>query len=216
MIPLRMTKMLFGAFLGLTLVFAGCPLEEDPLKSKPAEEEEGEEESLENEPELDERLYGVWEWRMNTMVERFTISPTGGSLGTLSYGSNVYSSTVQENFAGNIVYAENFSSSAGIIIIQYLSGHKQEWIDWDNADPGNNHFPLRPDNPSGDFYGIYFLNLNNGGTRVFLACTNDQRNNYGPTETATLAAAKAKFTLGNMNQLMDLSVGDPQDKVEDF
>jgi hypothetical protein len=58
--------------------------------------------------------------------------------------------------------------------------------------------------------------MNEEGTRVFLACTNDQNNNHGPTETDTLAEAIAKFTPGNMNQMLDLSVGDPQDKVEDF
>lgn len=65
-----------------------------------------------------------------------------------------------------------------------------------------------------NFYGIYFLNLNKEGTQVFLACTNDQSSNYGPTGTATMEEAIAKFTRGNMNQLLDLSFGDPQHKVE--
>jgi hypothetical protein len=187
------------------LVFAGCRMESDPLTDPGT-----------GENALDERLYGVWEWRLGTTVEQITINPEGGSMGTLTYGSNVYSATITESFAGNIVYAESFSSSAGIIIIQYLSGHKQKWIDWNNAAPSQNYFPLRPDNPAGNFYGIYFLNLNSGGTQVFLACTNDQQNNYGPTETETLEQAKAKFTQGSMNQLLDLSVGDPQAKVQDL
>ena len=186
------------------LVFAGCPMADDPLNDSGAAQNV-----------LDERLYGVWEWRLNTMVERITVSPSGGGMGTLSYGSNVYSAAVTESFAGTIVYAESFSSETGIIIIEYLPGRKQKWIDWGKANPGQNYFPLRSDNPAGNFYGIYFINLNGGGTRVFLACTNDQSNNYGPTETETLEQAKAKFTRGNMNQLLDLSVGDPQTKVED-
>jgi hypothetical protein len=55
--------------------------------------------------------------------------------------------------------------------------------------------------------------MNSAGTEVFLACTNDQNNGNGPTETKTLDEAIAKFTKGNMNQLLDLSVGDPQHKV---
>jgi hypothetical protein len=88
-------------------------------------------------------------------------------------------------------------------------------VDWDKAVPPD-HFPLREDNPIGNFYGIYFLNMNEEGTQVFLACTNDQNNNYGPTETETLEEAITKFTEGNMNQMLDLSVGDPQHKVKDL
>ena len=210
----------------LILVFAGCRLEDDPLFEEEQEtaqqEETGDEENGHEELPavaftLDERLYGVWEWSSGSMVERITISPTEGSAATLTYGSNVYSVEVKESFAGTIVYAANFSSGAGIIIIQYLPGRELKWVDWTNADPSQNYFPLRPDNPAGkNFYGIYFLNLNEEGTRVFLACTNDQNNNYGPTETATLQEAKAKFTQGNMNQLLDLDAGDPQDKVQDL
>ncbi|MDR2305224.1 MAG: hypothetical protein LBE10_11640 [Treponema sp.] len=219
-------KLAPGVMLVLVLlVFAGCPMEDDPLiepgtgtDNNPAADNDP---AVNDDPEtpentLDERLYGVWEWRMGTMVEQIVISPAEGSMGTLRYGSNVYSDTIKESFAGTIEYAENFSSGAGIIIIQYLPGRKQQWVDWSKADPDGNYFPLRDDNPEGNFYGIYFINLNSEGTRVFLACTNDQNNNYGPTETATLAEAKAKFTQGNMNQLLDLSVGDPQDKVQDL
>ncbi|MDR0731049.1 MAG: hypothetical protein LBF63_05215 [Treponema sp.] len=220
----KLVKTAPGAMLVLALlVFAGCRMEDDPLiepepepvtTSDPVTDDEPETIAAEN--TLDERLYGVWEWKMNTMVEQFIIKPVEGSMGTLTYGSNVYSATIKESFAGTIEYAENFSSGAGIIIIQYLPGHKQNWVDWTKADPSNGYFPLRADNPEGNYYGIYFLNMNDEGTRVFLALTNDQNNNYGPTETGTLAAAKAKFTQGNMNQLLDLSVGDPQDKVQDL
>jgi hypothetical protein len=206
--------------LAALLVFAGCPMENDPLNESPAGNPAGNpaggDGGEEAQSSLDERLYGVWEWRMDTMVEQFIIRPAEGSMGTLSCGSNVYSAGIKESFAGTIEYAENFSSSAGIIIIRYLPGHKQQWVDWYSADPYSNYFPLRPDNPKGDYYGIYFLNMNSEGTRVFLACTNDQNNNHGPTETDTLEEAKAKFTQGNLNQLLDLSVGDPQDKVQDL
>jgi hypothetical protein len=163
---------------------------------------------------LDDRLYGVWRWQLGSTVEEISITRSG-TLGTLTYSSKIFTPTLQEQFSGNIVHAANFSNSAGIIIIEYRSGHKQQWVDWEKANPPS-YMPLRSDQPAGNFYGIYFLNMNSGGTQVFLACTNDQKNNYGPTETATLEAAKAKFTQGNMNQLLDLSVGDPQTKVTDY
>jgi hypothetical protein len=187
-----------------SLSLISCPLENDPLEGG-----EG----------LDERLYGLWRFEYGRIVEEINItrkSRTPGNLGALSYGGNIWEDIgFKENFAGDIVYAENFSESAGIIIIEYWPGHEQTWVDWDKAYPPY-YFPPRADNPvDKNFYGIYFLNLNPEGTQVFLACTNDQSNNYGPTETATLKEAVAKFTKGSMNQLLDLSVGDPQHKVKD-
>jgi hypothetical protein len=191
--------------LAEALFLAGCPLQEDDLESSTG---------------LDPRLYGVWEFRYGRTVEEIQITREplnpGNYLGSLIYGSDIWEAIgFQESFAGDIVYAENFSKETGIIIIEYWPGHKQGWVDWGKAIPPD-YFPLREDNPTGNFYGIYFINLNEEGTRVFLACTNDQKNNYGPTETETLEEAIAKFTMGNMNQLLDLSVGDPQDKVKDL
>jgi hypothetical protein len=192
-------------FAAAVFLPASCALESDPLVGSPG---------------LDDRLYGLWRFEYNRIVEeiRITREPLNpGSLGALRYGANIWTDLgFQENFAGDIVYAENFSESGGIIIIEYWPEHEQVWVDWDKAWPPY-YFPPRADNPVGkNFYGIYFLNLNEEGTQVFLACTNDQSNNYGPTETATLEEAIAKFTRGNMNQMLDLSVGDPQHKVEDL
>ncbi|MDR1318755.1 MAG: hypothetical protein LBJ90_03945 [Treponema sp.] len=191
------------AFAAAVFLPASCALENDPLEGGAG---------------LDERLYGLWRFEYGRIVEeiRITREPRNpANLGALSYGANIWTDIgFKENFAGDIVYAESFSESAGIIIIEYWPEHEQVWVDWDKAFPPY-YFPPRADNPAGkNFYGIYFLNLNEEGTQVFLACTNDQSNNYGPTETATLAEAIAKFTTGNMNQLLDLSVGDPQHKVK--
>jgi hypothetical protein len=196
---------LFLALAAAVFLPASCALEKDPLEGSAG---------------LDERLYGLWRFEYNRIVEeiRITREPLNPSnLGALSYGANIWADLgFRENFAGDIVYAESFSESAGIIIIEYWPEHEQVWVDWDKAWPPY-YFPPRADNPVGkNFYGIYFLNLNEEGTQVFLACTNDQSNNYGPTETETLEEAIAKFTPGNMNQLLDLSVGDPQHKVEDL
>jgi hypothetical protein len=186
------------------LVLAACPLEDDPQESG---------------VELDPRLYGVWRFESGRIVEEFRITReplNPANAGALIAGSNIWEALgFQENFAGDIVYAENFSENSGIIIIEYWPGHEQNWVDWAQAMPPE-YFPPRADSPVGkNFYGIYFLNMNEEGNEVFLACTNDQNNNYGPTETKTLEEAIAKFTQSNRSQLMNLSVGDPQHKVED-
>jgi hypothetical protein len=195
----------------MVLLLAGCSLEDDSLNGANAASQE--------EARLDDRLYGVWRFEFGNTAEEFRITRTprrAGNVGGLTYGSKLWTSVLQENFAGDIVYAANFSGTAGVIIIEYWPGHKQVWVDWNQANPSASYFPPRADNPAGNFYGIYFLNMNEAGTQVFLACTNDQRNNYGPTETETLDEAIAKFTQGNMNQMLDLSVGDRQRKVEDY
>jgi hypothetical protein len=190
---------LWAAFfvLFVTFFFAACPMEDDPDTGAGIG--------------LDPRLVGTWRLEYGVGgYEQFVIQSDGvlgGTDDTLIYNNSDYPGTDDnEIFAGTIVYAERFSSSAGIIIIEYLSGHKQVWMDW------NTDLPLDPQ-PSGNFYGIYYLNLNSAGTEVFLACTNDKDNNNGPTETVTLEEAIAKFTRGNLNQLLDLSVGEPQHKV---
>jgi hypothetical protein len=204
--------LLFLSFAAAVFLPASCALEADPLTEKPG---------------LDERLYGVWRFEFGRIVEeiRITREPqlNPANLGALVAGGVIWEDIgFQENFAGDIVYAENFSTndgekvlSGGIIIIEYWPGHKQVWVDWSKAEPPD-YFPPRKDNPKGNFYGIYFLKMNEEGTQVFLAYTNDQSNNYGPTETETLEEAIAKFTQGNMHQMLDLSVGDPQHKVEDL
>jgi hypothetical protein len=189
----------------VSLVFAGCRMESDPL--------------VEGEPyTLDERLYGVWQFKYGIYTEEYSITRSG-TLGTLTYGTRT-SSGFKEDFAGDIVYAQNFGDSTGIIIIRYKTGHELQWIDWSKVDNWENlpaDPPLRPDHPTGkSYYGIYFTGLNSGGTQVMLANTNDQTTNYGPTETATLEEAIEKFTQGSMNQMMDQSVGDPQTKVKDY
>jgi hypothetical protein len=190
--------------LAAALFLAACPLEDDPLGGG-----EG----------LDPRLYGVWRFEYDRIVEEIRVTPeplNPGNLRAFTSGTDVWEALgFQESFAGDIRYAKSFKDDAGIIIIEYWPGHKQLWVDWDKATPPF-YFPPRDDNPVGNFYGIYYLNMNEEGTQVFLANTSDQGNNYGPTETETLEEAIAKFTEGNMNQMLDLSIGDPQHKVEDY
>jgi hypothetical protein len=206
--PKSRIKLLNLLFITCSLLLTSCPLENDPPEGSAS---------------LDERLYGLWRFESGHIVEEIDITrepQNAGNLGALSYGANIWEAVgFKENFAGDIVYAETFkeegnTGTGGVIIIEYWPGHEQVWVDWGKAYPPY-HFPPRADSPKGkNFYGIYFLNLNPEGTEVFLACTNDQSNNYGSTETATLEEAIAKFTQANMNQMMALSVGDLQHKVK--
>jgi len=80
-------------------------------------------------------------------------------------------------YAGTIRHVENFTDSAGVIIIEYDKEY---------------------DNPDGNFIGIYFKNLTPGvsvqmGIATLYPAT---------TEEATLNAAVAAFTLGNEGKYM--------------
>jgi hypothetical protein len=188
----------------LSLLLAACPLADDPLEGSGG---------------LDPRLYGVWRFDFSGNYEEIQITRNPrnpANAGAFIYGGNIHEYLgYRVNFAGDIVYAENFSESAGVIIIEYWPEYKQVWINWDASEWPYDLVPRNPQ-PEGNFYGIYFLNMNEEGTQVFLACTNDQSNNYGPTETLTLEQAVTKFDQGNLNQMLDLSVGDPQHKVQDL
>jgi hypothetical protein len=192
--------------IAASLCFASCPLEDDPLEKKTG---------------MDPRLFGVWRFGFGDAYEEFKIAPPGNAsiLGTFESGG--YSSGEPNSigfFKGDIVYAESFSASAGILIVKYWRtpiDYKQVWLDWTKSVWPSKLIPLNPQ-PSGDYYGVYFIDMREDGRQVFLACTNDQNTNSGPTETDTLEEAMAKFTIGNMNQMLDLSVGDPQTKVEDL
>ena len=138
---------------------------------------------------LDSRLIGKWK---SPFDEIYVITQTN-----LSYESE-YSS-----WSGRIMYAANFNDNTGILIIQYDEDKKQQWTNWDTLED------ITPMNR--DFYGIYFRNLTQNS--VVLSNTSDQANNWGPSETATLAQAKSRFTLDKMPDWIDLSFAAPLDRV---
>jgi hypothetical protein len=70
------------------------------------------------------------------------------------------------------------------------------------------------DGPTGDYFGIYYMNLNDEGTQAAIFHTSDQANSYGPTETTSLEAAKERFTIGNIKRWLSTEAGDPQVKVD--
>jgi hypothetical protein len=200
-------------FMGIIALFlAGCSMEEPEAGEK-------------REGWLDPRLVGAWRFTFAGSYEQCVITEKPQlderNLGTLMFGHkgwgggfgseddpNVY----HDSFGGDIVYASAFrttsdDTSAGIIIIEYWQGHENSWPWWSEAPEGwaeqSYRFPNR------NFYGIYYINLFADGHQVFLACTNDQSTNYGPTETRTLEEAIDKFTEANLPNLLNLDVGDP-------
>jgi hypothetical protein len=204
-----------GGLIVLAILLAGCILEEElPVKEAPAAETPQEEEP--DRGSLDPRLFGLWRFSYNNQVmeeiEIATEAQGAGNLGSFTYLGIYHSADLQEVFAGDIVYGANFSDKAGVLIIEYWTGHKQVWIDWGKSVYPYNMVPRNPQ-PKGNFYGIYFLQLNEEGTVVMLVCTNDQSSNYGPTEALTLEEAVARFSEENRELWMHTGVGDAQKKV---
>ena len=139
---------------------------------------------------LDPRLVGSW---ASSFDEKYTITQNN-----LSYESE-YSS-----WGGRIVHAASFNDNTGVLIIRYDAGKKQQWTNWDT---------MEDITPAGkDFYGIYFRQLT--ANSVILSNTSDQANNWGPSETATLADAISRFSFDNMPDWIDLGFAAPYSRVQ--
>jgi quinol monooxygenase YgiN len=158
---------------------------------------------------LDENLIGKWNY---SEMEQITITANN----TYLYESidwlnddDDYDFTLVPFWGGKIVYTENFDAASGVIIIEYLEGQKQVWIDWNTSSP-------RDPQPEGNFYGIYFSDLTTTTSpwtaKVFN--TSDQNNGYGPTETVTLQEAINRFTKDSIDDWLASGVGDALSKVE--
>jgi hypothetical protein len=202
----RVFSPLFALFLVLgALAFMACPMEEDSGGGGPG---------------LDSRLRGTWDFDdpgTGYGGERYII----GNDNSLSYSSlfgTGAAATPTEHWAGKIVHAESYTNTAGVIIIEYTQEKKQVWSSWIEVPIGSNNWvsaPLDPQ-PAGNFYGIYYSHIktrDDGKLEVKFSNTSDQANNYGPTEVETLEDAIKKFTVENMNQLMDIDAGEPVYKV---
>jgi hypothetical protein len=206
-----------GCMLWALLVFTGCPMEEPEAGG-------------EREDWLDPRLVGAWRFTFEGSYEQCVITtkprntePREGHppLGTLVFGYKGWGGAFDpeagdgyhDSFGGDIVYAAAFRTSsgddksAGILIIEYWPGLENKWPWWSEAPEGWAEQGYRY--PNRNFYGIYYINLYADGHQVFLAQSNDQETNYGPTETATLEEAIAQFTEENLPNLLNLDVGDP-------
>jgi hypothetical protein len=149
-------------FLSSALLLIGCKDEPDPV---------------DDQNKLNQNLIGTW---ASEYFDGYIISST-----KISYddGSGI-------DYAGTIRYVSNFSSTAGIIIIEYDADKKPtyyEGFDPITWEPIGDPLPL-----NGNFIGIYYKDLKPGVSVQMGAAYVD-----GGAETATLNEAKAEFTMGN-------------------
>jgi hypothetical protein len=206
-----------GIIVLAALVFAGCPLEAPPVTGAGIE--------------MDPLLVGVWRFEFGGNIEECVVSEQArfgreGNDGHVPIGSIVFgysgwggsvgdgSQDYAVNLGGDIVYAESIGTSeeknesSGILILRLWDDYPVTWRYWREMPPGWAGQGYRY--PDRNYYGIYYLNFKEDGNQVFFGQTNDQKTNYGPTETRTLDEAKEKFTRDNINNLLNLDVGDPQ------
>jgi hypothetical protein len=161
--------------------------------------------------ELNAKLIGEWRFGYDTDKDGVNDSYEWYKIGddaTLSYGYGSLEGTDSTAFSGIIVYVANFNEKAGVIIIKYDSGKEQQWYDYDYTDPEN--LILTERQRQGNFYGIYYDALTK--TTVKLGNSTNLADNYGPTETATLSKAVAKFTVDAAGDFVDWSMIKPQTK----
>jgi hypothetical protein len=204
----------FAAFLS-----AGCPLTAPPVTGAGIK--------------MDPRLVGVWRFGYGGNYEECVVSEQArfgpeGNDGNMPKGSLVFGGVwggyigdgpnYAVGFGGDIVYAESFGTSeetkesSGILILKVWDDYPVTWRWWSEMPPGWADQGYR--DPEKTYYGVYYLNFKEDGNQVFLAQTNDQATNYGPTETRTLDEAIKKFTRDNINNLLNLDVGDPQRRYD--
>jgi hypothetical protein len=183
---------------------------------------------------MDPRLFGVWRFAFAGNYEecvvseqpRFSVEENDGhqSHGSLVVGNSGWGGGFGQGtgysvfFGGDIVYAASFGTnqenneSAGILILKLWPDYPVTWRFWSEKPEGWEEQGCRY--PDRTYYGIYYLNFKEDGNQVFFAQTNEQATNYGPTETQTLEEAIAKFTQANINNLLNLDVGDPQRRYD--
>jgi hypothetical protein len=165
-----------GAIALAALLFASCPMEAPPVTGGGIE--------------MDPRLFGVWRFSSPYAYEECFVSKQPlydndkePSLGSLvfggegfwgdSYGSNRY----VVSFGGDIVYAESFGTneenkeSAGILILRLWENYPVAWRWWSEAPSGWADQGYRY--PDRSYYGVYYLNCKEDGSKVFFAQTND-------------------------------------------
>jgi len=132
--------------------------------------------------QLDANLIGTW---ASTYGDAYTITVNK----SLSYGYSVDSIT----YAGNVRYASQFTSDAGVIIIEYDADHKPTYYDsFENYGDPDHIVELK-----GNFIGIYYKDLKPGVSVSMGGAYID-----GGAEEATLDAAIKAFTMGNEGKYM--------------
>jgi hypothetical protein len=161
---------LFTVFcLSTALLFTGCSTDPD--------------DGFVDDHNLNPNLIETWE---SEYSDGYTITETHLSYG---YGANFI------DYAGTIRYVSNFTSTAGVIIIEYDAEHKPTYYagyDPETYEPIGDPLTLK-----GNFIGIYYKDFKPGvSVQIGVAYAE------GGAEEATLDEAKTAFTVGNEGTYM--------------
>ncbi|MDR1231280.1 MAG: hypothetical protein LBK61_07750 [Spirochaetaceae bacterium] len=149
--------------------------------------------------QLDPRLIGSWRSVPQEKGEGYNISET-----LFEYQDGQPQGVWDMSYKGAIRYAERFSETDGVIIVEYAAGG---WPLY--TKPGHTISAWVGTPIPGPFFGIYYFNLNDNTVVFANSTTLNSDPPYKPPETTTLAAAKAKFTRQNRS-LFVASVALPQ------
>lgn len=146
----------------------------------------------------------AWLWQNPSSVEAQFFYYDGMEDGGVIYGQ----------FFGDVVYADAFTSTSGVIIVKYDEGNETVWYPGVNGDP-NDYVS------TGVFYGIYYKNYlasdpdNGNNQSVWYQNTSDlswfdpgQGTAAGPSETTTLQDAINRFTQSGKSNWADDTIGE--------
>jgi len=131
------------------------------------------------------------------VIDNATVMDNGDVIaGTVQYDGGASGNGT--SYKGNIRFVSNYSSTSGVIIIEYTEAP--------NYSNGYGVYNGKP------FFGIYYRNLKNN--TVQLANSTNLGDNTGSPDTATLEEAVAKFTRLNLVNYVDWSRVNPQSRVQ--
>jgi hypothetical protein len=148
----------------------------------------------ENAPDerLDPRLIGGWRSLPSKTGEGYNISSA-----LFEYQDGKPPGVWDMSYKGTIRYAECFSETEGVIIIEYS---EDGWPRY--TKPGHTISAWVGKPIPGPFFGVYYFKLSGDTVVLANSTTLDSDPPYKPPETTTLAAAKAKFTRQNRNRFV--------------
>lgn len=180
------TRLLQKAVCCLFAILFAAACEQSPEENTPDER-------------LDPRLIGSWRSIPGEKSEGYNISET-----LFEYQDGKPPGVWDMSYKGTIRYAECFTDTEGVIIIEYTD---DGWPRY--TEPGHTISDWVGKPIPGPFFGVYYFKLSGDTVVLANSTTLDSDPPYKPPETTTLAAAKAKFTRQNRS-LFVASVALPQ------
>jgi hypothetical protein len=100
-----------------------------------------------------------------------------------------------EYLKGTIRHIQYFNETAGVMIIEYSEGGRPQYYEY--GGPPDYEIISGPHEPLGNFRGIYLTKIT--GASIDISAADDPGDRYSRSEKTTLEAAKAGFTLDNLD-----------------